>query len=95
MLDTIKYIPPISMTIETKKRKFCTGASIVICIAVSSVKKTSRPNKMAEPPIIKKPLLALEMIIRATHLAISFQVKYYNIIHRISDIRHRTNAVTR
>ena len=50
---------------------------------------------MVEPPIIKKPPLALEMIIRATHLPISFQIKYCNIIHRISEIRPRTNAETR
>jgi hypothetical protein len=95
LLVTIKYIPAVSRTIETKKRKFCTGASIVICIAFSSVKKTFRANKMAEPPIMKQPPLTLEMIIRATQLAISFQVKYCNMIHIISEIRPRTNAETR
>jgi len=50
--------------IEIKKSKFCTGASIVICIAMSSVKKTLKPKTIREPPIIKKPALTREIIIQ-------------------------------
>src|SRR5690348_11066241 len=52
--------------IEIKKSKFCTGASIVICIAMSSVKKTLKPKTIREPPIIKKPALTREIIIQLT-----------------------------
>ena len=50
--------------IEIKKSKFCTGASIVICIAMSSVKKILKPKTIREPPIIKKPALTREIIIQ-------------------------------
>jgi hypothetical protein len=61
-------MPTISSATETKKRKFCTGPSIVICIAVSSVRKTSSPNKLTVPSIMKKPALTLEMIIQKDSL---------------------------
>src|ERR1051325_1821939 len=59
-------MPMLSKRIEIKKSKFCTGASIVICIAISSVKKILKPKTISEPPIIKKPALTREIIIQLT-----------------------------